>query len=180
MNRRTFIRNGALASLTGSSAFAFLSSCTKSSEQKPVAVAGDPAEFILDEITIDGLQQKMQAGEMTARTIAEMYLKRIQEIDKKGPFLNSVIEINPDALQIADALDQERKDGKVRGPLHGIPILIKDNIDTADKMMTTAGSLALEGNIARQDAFAMNPTDVGCASSASCERPEQCFWERQT
>ena len=112
-----------------------------------------PSEFTLNEITIDDLQQKMQSGELTARSIAEMYLKRIQEIDKEGPKLNSVIELNPDALTIADALDKERKEGKVRGPLHGIPVLIKDNIDTADKMMTTAGSLALEGHKAVKDAF---------------------------
>lgn len=95
----------------------------------------------------------MQSGELTARSIAELYLKRIQEIDKAGPALNSVIEINPDALSIADTLDKERKEGKVRGPLHGIPVLIKDNIDTGDNMMTTAGSLALEGHKAAKDAF---------------------------
>src|SRR5688572_10608867 len=95
----------------------------------------------------------MQAGEMTSKSITELYLKRIQEIDKEGPKLNAVIEVNPDAITIAETLDQERKEGKVRGPLHGIPILIKDNIDTGDKMMTTAGSLALEGNKAVSDAF---------------------------
>ena len=82
-----------------------------------------------------------------------MYLNHIADIDKQGPMLNAVIEINPDALTIADTLDQERKAGKVRGPLHGIPILVKDNIDSADKMMTTAGALAMEGNIASTDAF---------------------------
>lgn len=95
----------------------------------------------------------MQAGELTSRAITEMYLKRIEEIDKEGPKLNSIIEVNSDALSIADSLDKERKDGKVRGPLHGVPVLIKDNIDTADKMMTTAGSLALEGHHAAKDAF---------------------------
>jgi amidase len=99
------------------------------------------------------LQQQMESGAQTARSITQLYLDRIAAIDAQGPSLKSVIEVNPDALAIADALDQERKSGKVRGPLHGIPVLIKDNIDTADKMMTTAGSLALEGNRATKDAF---------------------------
>ncbi len=105
------------------------------------------------ELSVDDLQQKMQSGELSARSITVQYLSLIAALDKGGPFLNSVIELNPEAIAIADALDQERTAGKVRGPLHGIPILIKDNIDTADKMMTTAGSLALEGHIAGQDAF---------------------------
>ncbi|MBS1564421.1 MAG: amidase, partial [Bacteroidetes bacterium] len=87
------------------------------------------------------------------RSITELYLKRIEAIDKQGPALNSVIELNPDALSIADAMDKERKEGKLRGPLHGIPVLVKDNIDTGDKMMTTAGSVALEGHKAAKDAF---------------------------
>jgi amidase len=95
----------------------------------------------------------MQKGEHTSRSITELYLKRISEIDKQGPKLNSIIELNPDALTIADKLDEERKAGKVRGPLHGIPVLVKDNIDTADSMMTTAGSLALLGHKASVDAF---------------------------
>src|SRR6185436_14206840 len=83
----------------------------------------------------------------------EMYLERVERIDRRGPALNSVIETNPDALSIAEGLDRERKAGRVRGPLHGIPVLIKDNIDTSDKMMTTAGSLALVGAKPAQDAF---------------------------
>ena len=109
--------------------------------------------MILPEWTITELQEKMEAGELTSRQIAELYLKRIEAVDKDGPFLNSIIELNPDALEIADGLDKERKMGKMRGALHGIPILIKDNIDTHDKMQTTAGSLALEGNYAAKDAF---------------------------
>ena len=101
--------------------------------------------FELEEVTIDDLQAKMKSGEYTSRAIAEKYLARIQEIDKQGATVNSVIELNPDALEIADSLDRERKKKGLRGPLHGIPVLIKDNIDTADKMMTTAGSLALVG-----------------------------------
>ena len=109
--------------------------------------------MILPEWTISDLQEKMEIGELTARRLVELYTERISEIDKEGPYINSVIELNPDALGIADALDAERKAGKTRGPLHGVPILIKDNIDTADRMQTTAGSLALEGHIAAKDAF---------------------------
>lgn len=109
--------------------------------------------MILPEWTISELQEKMEIGELTARRLADLYLERISEVDKDGPYINSVIELNPDALEIADTLDEERKAGKTRGMLHGIPILIKDNIDTADRMQTTSGSLALEGHIATKDAF---------------------------
>jgi amidase len=109
--------------------------------------------MIIPEWTITELQEKMDSGELTARRIAELYLERISEIDKNGPYLNSVIELNPDTLEMAGALDEERKAGKIRGALHGIPILIKDNIDTHDRMQTTSGSLALEGHIAAKDAF---------------------------
>ena len=111
------------------------------------------ATFDLDEITIDDLQERMKSGKLTARAITERYLARIDAVDKKGPAVNSVIEVNPDALKIADALDEERKTKGARGPLHGIPMLIKDNIDTADKMATTAGSLALVGAKPPKDAF---------------------------
>ena len=93
----------------------------------------------------------MSVGELTSHAIVQAYLDRIAAIDKSGPTVNAIIELNPDALKIADELDAERKSGKVRGPLHGIPVLIKDNIDTADKMHTTAGSLALADSIALQD-----------------------------
>ena len=83
----------------------------------------------------------------------ELYLKRIKEIDKNGAKLNSIIEINPDAISIAKEMDIERKNGRTRGVMHGIPIVIKDNIDTADKMQTTAGALAMVGNYALKDAF---------------------------
>src|SRR5678810_761097 len=109
--------------------------------------------MILPEWTIAELQEKMESGELTAHRIAELYLGRIEAVDKSGPYINSVIELNPEALEIADTLDEERNAGKTRGPLHGIPILIKDNIDTHDRMQTTAGSLALEGNFAAKDAF---------------------------
>lgn len=103
-------------------------------------------------LTIPQLQEKMDNGELTARVLTEYYLQRIKEIDQAGPCLNSVLIVNPDALAIADELDAERQAKGKRGPLHGIPILLKDNIDTADKMPTTAGSLALAGTIAPQDA----------------------------
>ena len=109
--------------------------------------------MIIPEWTISDLQEKMESGELTARRLAELYMERIAEIDKDGPYINSVMELNPDALDIADTLDAERKAGKTRGALHGIPILVKDNIDTHDRMQTTSGSLALEGNIAAKDAF---------------------------
>ena len=105
----------------------------------------------LAEVTIGDLQAKMKSRALTSRRLVEMYLERIKDIDTKT---HSVLEINPDALAIADQLDKERKRGKVRGPLHGIPVVIKDNIDTADKMHTTAGSLALLGApTPKQDAF---------------------------
>ena len=107
----------------------------------------------LEEITITVLQEGRATGKYTARSIVEGYLERIEKIDRNGPRLNSVIELNPDVLAIADDLDVERHQHGARGPLHGIPVLIKDNIDTADKMATTAGSLALVGSRPPADAF---------------------------
>jgi amidase len=117
-----------------------------------VQQSGPPA-FPLEEATAAQLQDWMASGRYTARQLAELYLRRIEEIDRNGPALHAVIEVNPDALAIADALDAERKAKGPRGLLHGIPILIKDNIDTADRMLTTAGSLALEGTRPPADAF---------------------------
>jgi amidase len=114
---------------------------------------GDVKSFELDEITIAELQDGMKSAKYTARSIAELYLARIDAIDKNGPTINSVIETNPDALAIADALDKERKEKGPRGPLHGIPVLLKDNIDTADRLMTTAGSLALVGAKPPKDSY---------------------------
>jgi amidase len=111
----------------------------------------DAPAFELEEITIAELQDAMKSGRYTARGIAEKYLQRIEALDKRGPSVNSVIELNPDALALAEASDKERKAKGARGPLHGIPMLIKDNIDTADKMMTTAGSLALVGSKVPKD-----------------------------
>jgi len=108
--------------------------------------------FELDEVTAGELQEGMRTGRFTARAIAEEYLRRIEAVDKHGPAINAVIELNPDALAIAEERDRERKSGPLRGPLHGIPVLIKDNIDTADRMHTSAGSLALAESIAPRDA----------------------------
>src|SRR3954471_9221944 len=118
-----------------------------------VARAQPPASFDLDEMTIAAMQQRMQAGQDTSRSLVDKYLARIDAIDRSGPALHSVIEVNPDARTIADQLDAERKTRGPRGPLHGVPILIKDNIATADRMMTTAGSLALAGATPPKDAF---------------------------
>jgi amidase len=120
-----------------------------------IAPAGQDAQpsFPLEEATFEQLQQGMDSGRSTSRRLVELYIERIERLDRAGPTLRSVIEINPEALAIGDALDTERRAKGSRGPLHGIPVLIKDNIDTADRMMTTAGSLALEGSIAQQDAF---------------------------
>jgi amidase len=114
---------------------------------------GTPPAFELDEATVTQLQEALASGRYTSRRLVELYSARIEQIDRQGPTLRSVIELNPEALAIADALDVERKASGARGPLHGIPVLIKDNIDTGDRMMTTAGSLALEGSIAARDAF---------------------------
>lgn len=155
MNRRNFIKNSSVVTLSATTLAA--ASCTtatkQESEQQPGALVDT---FELNEATIGELQQKMAAGTYTSAALTKRYLDRIQAIDKAGPRLNSVIEVNPDALARANAMDDERKAGKVRGPLHGIPILVKDNIDTGDKMMTTAGSLALEGHRAAKDAFVMS------------------------
>jgi amidase len=157
MLRRKFLKTSSLVSLTLSSVIASCNSETAASDQPvsaPVAGgAGDSKDFKLLETTISDLQEKMKAGSITSKSVCEQYLKRIQDIDKSGPKLNAVIELNPDAIAIAENMDKERKAGKIRGPLHGIPVLIKDNIDTADKMMTTAGALALNGNHAAKDAF---------------------------
>lgn len=106
-----------------------------------------------DEPGISVLQAQMERGELTARALVRRYLRRIEKLDRRGPTLRSVLEVNPDASAVAESLDRERKRKGPRGPLHGIPILVKDNIDTADRMTTTAGSLALEGWIPPEDAF---------------------------
>jgi amidase len=149
MKRRDFLRTAAIASAMAA-ASPFLE---RFSYGAPADIVSGSTGFEIEEVTIAALQDGMKSGELTSRWITEIYLKRINDLDKHGPVINSVIEINPDAPAIAEALDRERKEKGPRSPLHGIPILIKDNIDTADRMMTTAGSLALAGPAALQDSF---------------------------
>jgi amidase len=154
IERRDFLRVGALAALA-------TTVDVSQGESRPSASSLPPERpstfqqnaFELEEATIGTLQEGMRSGRYTSRSITEMYLARIDAIDKSGPAINSVIERNPDAVRIAEERDTERKAGRVRGPLHGIPVLIKDNIGTADRMRTSAGSLALAQSIAPRDAF---------------------------
>ncbi|MBN2348119.1 MAG: amidase [Bacteroidales bacterium] len=150
MKRRNFFKSTVLGA--GAFALAPIQSC-QPPDKKKQGSAADFSSFDLNETTINILQEKMHSGKLTSEAITKKYLNRIEEIDNVGPTLRAVIELNPDALEIARQLDEERKAGKVRGPLHGIPVMIKDNIDTGDRMQTTAGSLALEGFIAPEDAF---------------------------
>src|ERR1044071_8121017 len=143
--------NSRLRASLGLASCVLLVACTPGRGTPPSPAA---AGFPLEELTIRGLQDAMAAGRYTSRQLVELYQKRIDELDRRGPTLRSISEVNLDALRIADELDAERKQGRVRGPLHGIPVVIKDNIDTADRMATTAGSLALEGAPApSRDAF---------------------------
>ena len=153
MKRRDFIASGTIAA-TGLTTL-LAASCNSNSSKTTTTSTKDDAvpDFELNEETISSLQEKMAAGKYSSEQITNLYLKRIEEIDRKGPLLNAVIELNPDAVTIAKAMDEERKAGKTRGPLHGIPVLIKDNIGTGDKMQTTAGALAMEGHKAGSDAF---------------------------
>jgi amidase len=148
MKRRSFFKTAVIGG--GALSVIPLSSCGPSSHP---SVNIDCTDFDLNEATIGQLQDKMKSGLMSSELLTRKYLRRIEQIDNNGPQLHAVIEINPDALTIARQMDEERKSGKVRGPLHGIPVLIKDNIDTGDHMQTTAGSLALVGDPAPDDAF---------------------------
>ena len=148
--RRDFLKTG----LTGSIlAATFPGLVTANETDSSPLPSPEIKPFDLDEVTITELQAGMSSGKYTARSLTEKYIARIESIDRKGPELRSVIELNPDALAIADALDKERKEKGTRGLLHGIPVLIKDNIDTADKMATTAGSLALVGSKPPADSY---------------------------
>jgi amidase len=139
VNRREFVRLGALGTAMAGAAR---------------AVAAGPAEdFELEEASIAALQEGMRTGRWTSQSITTLYLERIEKIDRSGPAINSIIELNPDALDIARQLDAERQAKGPRGPLHGVPVLVKDNIDTADRMRTSAGSLALALSTPREDAF---------------------------
>jgi amidase len=145
--RRSFLSS----SLKAGAASLTLPAFAQTVHANAAAPAPEVAPFELDEITVVELQEGMRSGKFTSRGLASRYLARIAEIDKAGPSLCAVIELNPEVLGIADRLDAERKSKGPRGPLHGIPILIKDNIGTADKMRTTAGSLALAGFTPAQD-----------------------------
>ena len=148
MNRRSFVRR----SIAGAAGVAAATVSVRArSESREVAPYPSPAAFELDELTIADLQAGLQSGKFTARSLTGKYLDRINDIDRRGPAVNSVIELNPDAERIPAEMDRERKAGRVRGPLHGIPVLIKDNIDTHDRMKTSAGSLALADSIPAQD-----------------------------
>ncbi len=167
LGRRRFLRSGALA---GAALAAGPAACGPALEPGAAAQAGPgtragaapgrqdapraaaPSEpFALEEVSIGDLAAAMASGRRTARAVTQAYLARIAEIDRQGPTLRSVIETNPDALDVAGALDRERAEGRVRSPLHGVPILVKDNLDTADRMTTTAGSLALAGSVPAED-----------------------------
>lgn len=151
MNRRNFLKNTSTVGLIATLGIPASAAIVDKNDEKSIADFID--NFSLNEITISELQAMMQKGKTSSKSLVKMYLGRIEKIDKNGPKLNAVIEINPDALEIASKMDEERKAGKIRSQMHGIPVLIKDNINTADKMQTTAGSLALAGNIANEDAY---------------------------
>lgn len=148
MNRRSFVRRSIAGAAGAAVATVSVRARSESREAPPNA---SPAAFELDELTIADLQTGMASGKYTARSLTEKYLDRVNDINRRGPAINSVIEVNPDAESIAAEMDRERKAGRARGPLHGIPVLIKDNIDTHDRMKTTAGSLALAESIPAQD-----------------------------
>src|SRR6266496_6597467 len=151
MKRRDFLRRTAI----GASALLItrIEPLAATQTGPALVVRNGRKSFALEEMTMSDLQRSMDSGRFTAAVLVRHYLQRIKGVDRKGPRLNSVIELNPDAIGIAEALDRERKAKGPRGPLHGIPILIKDNIDTHDRMTTTAGSLALEGSIPPRDSF---------------------------
>jgi amidase len=152
MKRRNFLATTAAAGMAAVGT-TLVQACSTPVEKKPGEEEPFNDEFELKETSILQLQQDLKSGKYTSEKLVSLYLERIQKLDKNGPKLNSVIELNPDAILLARDLDTERKAGKVRSALHGIPVLIKDNIDTADKMATSAGSLALAESHAQQDAF---------------------------
>jgi amidase len=179
MNRRRFLGTSWIGA---AGVFAGQAGCAPTAPDTPPAATAvarptGSEPFELHEVTVDGLQEAMSAGRLTARRVTELYLTRIEALNTRGPELRAIIEVNPDALAIADALDAERKSGKVRGPLHGIPIALKDNIDTHDRMTTTAGSLALEGSVPPQDAFiAQRLRDAGAVLLAKANMSEWAYW----
>lgn len=166
MLRRDFLRAGVL-----SGAAALVPELAKSEEVHESTT--HIAEFELEEATITDLQRDMASGKRSSQSITRDYLERIESMDRRGPSIRAVIETNPDALAIARALDEERKSKGSRGPLHGIPIILKDNVDTADRMTTTAGSYALEGSIPLRDAtLARKLRDAGAVILAKANLSE--------
>jgi amidase len=146
MTRRDLLKTPAIVAAAGSTA------CLRTSEITPAPAWQSDGSFELSELTIGELGSGLKSGRWSVRGLVELYLARIEALDRRGPHLGAVIELNPDVRAIAESLDRELRAGKSRGPLHGMPVFVKDNIETGDRMMTTAGSLALEGNFARQDA----------------------------
>jgi amidase len=152
ITRRTFLRYGGQTA-AAAAAVGTLGNVAGATASAAAPTAAAPIPFDFDEATIAELQAAMEGGSLSARELTQAYLDRIAAIDHSGPQINSIIEVNPDALAIADALDAERAGGTVRGAMHGIPVLVKDNIATADAMETTAGSFALLGSVVPRDAF---------------------------
>ena len=178
IDRRTFIRSGIAAG-----GLASLSSygCGRGEPGPPAGGEPDTASvgsFELDEITISELRERISSGALTCRAVTEMYLDRIEALNTNGPRLYAVLETNPDALEIAEQLDQELQAQGPRGPLHGIPILLKDNVDTADRMTTTAGSTALRGSIPPQDSFvAQKLREAGAVLLGKANMSEWAGWK---
>lgn len=150
LDRRTFLATGVASGVLAANVPVAVGA--SGNDDAPTESSHAPSPELID-VTISDLRQGLESGEFTSRGLVEKYLARINALDRDGPQLRSVIESNPDAIDIADQLDQERRSKGPRGPLHGIPVLIKDNIDTADRMATTAGSLALVGARPPEDAF---------------------------
>ena len=178
MDRRSFGRTILSAGVAAVGAAGCQANRTQNQTSQNRAADGLSVKpFELEEATIADLQAGMQSGKHTARSITEAYLSRIESTNKKGPALFPVLETNPDALVIADQLDAERKSKGVRGPLHGIPVLLKDNIATADGMTTTAGSLVLEGSVAPRDAFLVQKLrDAGAILRGKANMTEFAGW----
>lgn len=142
-------------------------------DKNPVSVTAESENKWLEEMTISGLQQGYKKGKYTIKEIVSAYLERIDAIDSKGPALNSVITLNPDAIHIAEELDAEMAEGKIRGPMHGVPVILKDNIDTHDRMPTTAGATALDNSIAPEDSWvAMKLREAGAVIIAKANLSE--------
>lgn len=180
MDRRDFLRTGAAA---GAAVTLLGTGCAPAAEQEGATAAADSVafavpDFPLEEVSLDQIRDGLATGELTCRGLAQAYLERIEALDRQGPELYAVLETNPRALEIAEALDEEYRSQGPRGPLHGVPILLKDNIDTADGMSTTAGSTALRGSIAPRDAFiAARLREAGALLLGKANMSEWAGWK---